>query len=180
MTDLVVAIATVAYVALTAAVVLFMWLQTKAQRKTLQMQAFDMLAAKLEEGRQQRRVVRDYARDSKARSGKVVFPLPNEVMDAVDRICRDFDYLGLFDRTGLVDSRLVDMFYSVPFVLLYEDILGEYVAELRKQENRGPTHLWELVKFYERVRAVPKNHPGVTGNANWSSHSPRFVRDDAN
>lgn len=170
--NVIIAIATVLYVALTVAVVFFMRRQSRAQEEMAKLQRFHMLAMRMEDVRHLRREVREYIRKCKEKDGEV-FPLPNEIRDAVDKVGREFDYLGLLDRTGLVDSRLVDMFYAVPFVLLYNDILGSYAAEVQKPENRGPTHFWELVQFYERVKHVPDNHPGNTGKSDWPEN-PRL------
>ena len=123
MENVVIAIAAVLYTVLTAAVVCFMWRQTQMQRKTVQLQTFHMLVVRLEETRKHRQTVRDYVQNSKREHGKVLFPLPPDVRDAADTICREFDYLGLMDHSRTVDSRLVDLFYAVPFVLLYKDVL---------------------------------------------------------
>jgi hypothetical protein len=161
MDNRVMAIATVFYVALTAAVVWIMHIQTTAQTRTVKLQMFNMLAARMENARQHRQVVRDYASKCWLETGRVVFPLPDNVRDAADRVCREFDYLGLIDRNRIVDPKLIDQFYAVPFVQLYEDVLQTYVDDLRKPENRGPAHFWELVQLYERVKNVPRNHPGL-------------------
>lgn len=163
----IVAIATVAYVVLTAGVLIFFRLQTKAQQKIVKLQIFHMVVERMENTRAYRQTLRDYVKKSKREHEKALFPLPEEVREAADNVSREFDYLGLLDRTGMVDSRLVDSFYSVPFVFLYKDLLNQYVSELRKPENRGPTHFWELVQFYNRVKNVPNNHPGLSGNLDW-------------
>lgn len=67
----------------------------------------------------------------------------------------------------------VDYIYAVPFVDLYDAFLGDYVQHLRAGD-RGPRHFWELVKFYERVKYVPSNHPAVTGAPDWPP-DPRKV-----
>jgi hypothetical protein len=108
MANIVVAIATVFYVVLTAAVVLFMWLQTTREREAIRLQMYHALAIRLEEGRQHRRLLRDYVRKSKLEHGRVVFPMPDNIRDAADQTCREFDYLGMFDRRKLVDPRMVD------------------------------------------------------------------------
>jgi hypothetical protein len=94
MDNRVMAIATVFYVALTAAVVWIMHIQTTAQTRTVKLQMFNMLAARMENARQHRQVVRDYASKCWLETGRVVFPLPDNVRDAADRVCREFDYLG--------------------------------------------------------------------------------------
>jgi len=171
----VIAVATAVYVFLTALVVYLMFRQTRAQKEAVKFQRFHMLAIRMEDVREQRHAVRDYVRESKSQQGKVVFPLPDEVRNSTDKVCREFDYMGLLDRTEIVDSRLIDSFYAVPFALLYEDILGEYVAELRKPDNRSPTHFWELVQFYERIKSVPKNHPGLSGKVDWPKDARRAL-----
>ncbi len=168
MANYVIAVSTVAYVALTCVVVVFMYRQTQAQRETIKLQAFQMLATRMEAVRQDRKTVRSYFHQAKADQGSNVSqPLPPDVEAAADRVCREFDYLGLMDRESMVDHRLVDLFYSVPFVQLYEVGLGDYVQKLRMREERGPTHFWELVEFYGRVKNVPKNHPGLSGQTDW-------------
>jgi hypothetical protein len=135
-------------------------LSIDTQKEIVKLETFHNLMERMESVRKDRGKVREYVRVSKKENNsKVVFPLPPEVQEAADRICREFDHLALLDSTDLVDRRLIDRSYAVPFVLLYEDVLGEYISELRKRENRGGTHFWELVAFYERVRNVPQNHP---------------------
>jgi hypothetical protein len=160
------AAATVGYAVLTVGILYIMWLQTREQRKAVDLQMFHELAARMEEARPLRQIVRSYVK-LKRESETKIFPLPDDIKEAVDKICREFDYLGLLDHNRVVDSRLVDRFYAVPFVLLYKDVLEIYVNELRRAENRGPTHFWELVQFYERVKDVPKKHPGLTGKPDW-------------
>lgn len=157
-------IATTAYAAFTFFMYLLMSRQTR-------LQVFQIMIERMEQTRGDRRRLRDYLATEKADA-----PLPNDVREAADRVCRHFDILALADRTGLIDRRLVDSFYSVPLVDLYERILARYVEDLRKPENRGPTCFWELVQFYERVRHVPKDHPGTTGKAKWPRH-PRVSHD---
>lgn len=167
MSNIVIAVATVAYVVLTVAVVVFLARQTRAQQKAVKLQIFHMIVERMENTRAYRQTLRDYIKKSKLEHEKVPFPPPEEIKEAADKVSREFDYLGLLDRIGMVDSRLVDLFYSVPFVFLYKDLLNEYISELRKPESRGPTHFWELVQFYNRVKNVPDNHPGLSGNLDW-------------
>jgi len=89
---------------------------------------------------------------------------------SVDELCRSFDLLGVYDRLGLVNSMHVDLMYSVPFVDLYESFLADYVKHVRGPRERGKTHFWELVQFYERVKNVPHNHPANKGERNWPSN----------
>lgn len=96
-------------------------------------------------------------------------------LPVVDDLCRAFDRLGMLDRLQLIDTRLVDFFYSVPFVELYSQYLRNYVADLRSDEKRGPTHFWELVQFYDRVQHVPEGHPAKTGDPKWPD-DPRRPR----
>lgn len=173
MTDIVIAIASVAYVVLTFTVVLFMYLQTRGQRKATQLQMFHLAAVRMEETRADRGKLRKYVRGYKDIKTPVSFPLPDDVKIAADRVSRAFDYLGLLDRTRVVDPKFINFFYAVPLVLLYKDILGQYVADLRKPSQRGPTHLWELVQFYDRVRNVPDNHPAISGRPDWQKN-PRL------
>lgn len=167
MSNIIIAIATVAYVVLTAAVVAFMYSQVRAQHTAIKLQMFYLAVGRMEEIREHRHVLREYVRTFQCKHEKVTFPLPDQVRYAADKVCREFDLLGLMDRTGVVDSKLVDLFYAVPFALLYEDVLGQYVADLRKLESRGPTHFWELVQFYERVKNVPNKHPALTRKPDW-------------
>jgi hypothetical protein len=77
--------------------------------------------------------------------------------------------------TGWESSSLhVDYIYAVPFVELYETLLSKYIEHLR-DGPRGMKHFWELVKFYERVRHVPSNHPVETGAPDWPE-DPRKPR----
>lgn len=99
--------------------------------------------------------------------GKTWKDLKTEELEDVDELCRKFDTLGLYDRLGIVNSYHIDMFYSVPFVDIYETFIRDYVADLRTIEKRGPRHFWELVQFYERVKKVPHNHPASTGKEAW-------------
>ena len=156
------ALAALASVALTIIIIWYTHTQTSIQKKVSDVQAFYSVAQRMEQIRGDRQIVRDYVK-----KGEIQIPPPDDVQKAADHICREFDILGLLDRTGFIDSRLVDLFYSVPFVLLYNDILGSYVEYLRKPERRGPTHFWELVQFYDRVQNVPGNHPSFSGAADW-------------
>ncbi len=160
---------TAIYVTITAIMAWHMYRQTHLQKQaaTLQKRASDsqffyFIVARMEQTRRDRATIREYVK-----AGAIECPPPEPVRGAVDRVCREFDLLGLLDRNGLVDSRLVDQFYSVPFVLLYEEIIGKYVEYLREQAQRGPTHFWELVQFYGRVRWVPSNHPGLSDLPDW-------------
>ena len=92
--------------------------------------------------------------------------LDKDELDIIDDLCRRFDMLGLYDRLGIVNQYFVDMFYSGAFVEIYENFLNDYVKYLR-DGVRGQKHFWELVKFYERVQKVPRNHPVNTGQEDW-------------
>jgi len=162
-------IANALYTVFTFAMQRTMKQQSDLQKRVTGLQVFQIAIQRMEDTRRDRQRLRDYLA-SRPRGDAA---LPDEVRDAADRVCRDFDILALLDRTGFVDQRLVDSFYSVPFVLLYDSLLGPYVADLRKPEKRGPTHFWELVQFYERVKDVPKNHPAVTGEPDWQD-DPRL------
>ena len=151
------------YTFLTLIIVLYMRQQTLLQN-------FDMMAQQLEDTRTDRAVLRAYVTEGDVR----IPPPPGPVLEAADRVCRIFDLLGFMDRRHLLNRNLVDEFYSVPFVLLYEQLLGGYAAYLRDESRRGSTHFWELVQFYERVRYVPQNHPGrTTGATKWPAHPRR-------
>ncbi len=108
----------------------------------------------MEKTRPARKLIRE------ARSqGRTWRDLNEAELAAVDDLCRSFDLLGVYDRLGIVNSMHVDLMYSVPFVDLYNTFLTDYIAHLQKPEQRGKTHFWELVQFYERVKNVPRNHP---------------------
>jgi hypothetical protein len=100
-------------------------------------------------------------------AGQTWKDLTDEQLQEVDDLCRKFDTLGLYDRLWIVNSYHVDMFYSVPFVDIYKTFIQDYVAYLRAEDRRGPRHFWELVKFYERVKRVPENHPATTHRDDW-------------
>ena len=146
---------------LTAVIVRYMRRQTLLQKRVNDVQVFEMIVRRLEETRPARAMIRDYIK-----KGEIVIPPPSPVLEAVDCVCREFYFLGLYrSQVNLVDQNLVDEFYSVPFVLLYEQILGKYSDYLRDESRRGHSHFWELVQFYERVKYVPKHHPGKTPGA---------------
>jgi len=119
---------------------------------------------------------REFVRDCRNQHRKPV-DLNKDEIDRVDRVCRTFDILGLFDRQHLINSHLVDEFYAPPFIELYKTYLKDYVEDLRQENKRGKTHYWELVQFYERVESVISNHPGLTGASNWPDDSriPRMT-----
>lgn len=116
----------------------------------------------MEDIRDDRRFIRECAQQDK--TWRMLSP---EELMRVDRVCRAFDTLGIFRRLGLVNRRLVGQFYSVPFVLVYESFLRDYVEELRRSENRGATHYWELVMLYDKVKSIEVYHPGTRGDAEW-------------
>ncbi|MCL4505653.1 MAG: hypothetical protein M1434_01155 [Chloroflexi bacterium] len=150
-------------------------IQAIVQARIDKNQIFNSAVDRLESVRTDRRELRSYVKNVNDQKQQISYPLPPDIEKVVDRVCREFDFLGLLDRTNRVDHHLVDMFYSVPFVKLYEEILGGYVNQIRQENKRGPTHLWELVQFYERVKYVPTNHPAVTGEMDWPQN-PRTKR----
>lgn len=92
--------------------------------------------------------------------------------DEVERVCREFDILGLLLRERLIDDRLIALFYATAFVELFNGFLREYVDEIRKPAGahkyaRGVTHYWELVAYAERVKVWADAHPSVLGATDW-------------
>lgn len=164
---------------------------TRIQGKVAQSEFFDSVTKMMEDTRRDRHIIRAYVNGRKS-SNKPVFlkpeelsdaadrvsQLPKEVSDAADRVSRAYDYLGLLDRNRLVDHKLIDFFYSVPLVKLWDDLLGDYVTKLTdpKTGTRDKTHLWELRQFYEQVKNVPANHPEVAGKKNWPRNPRRKHR----
>ena len=121
----------------------------------------------MEDIREDCHTIRKYINDYKTTEKQ--WPVPDDILGAADRVSRAFDYLGLLDRRGLVDSKLVDYFYSGTLVELWDGFLKKYVDE----QSRGKTHLWELRQFYDRVKNVPDNHPANTGNKKWPRNPRR-------
>jgi hypothetical protein len=168
-------LATVTYTLLTALLVLFMSRQTYLQRRLFKLQAFLMLMDRLEKIRNDRQALRDWIKakttattplpSRTTASGLPVPPDQTTVTESADKICRQYDLVGLLERTGFLDSRLLDQFYSPPFGILYHDYLKEYIEY--KIAERGPTHFWELDKFAKRVQWVYKNHPGPRKRVRW-------------
>jgi hypothetical protein len=143
----------------TIGVVLLMFLQTRQQHRFSKLQVFSLIFERLEETRMDRRTVRDWLKKyEESGTDAPVPPEDIEVASAVDRVCREFDLLGLLERNGLVDSLLVDEFYSVPFALLYQQYLKRYMYHLRKG-RRGPTHFWELTNTANAYNAYLKTIP---------------------
>ncbi|MBL0699932.1 MAG: hypothetical protein JJV92_03495 [Desulfosarcina sp.] len=119
----------------------------------------------MEETRKDRYILRDAVINKKSAT-----TLTEEEKESAEKVCRAFDILGLFDRTGIIDKRHVVSFYACPLVELYENILGNYIEEKRLNRNRGKTLYWEVVAFYKRVKNVPKNHPGITDKDDWPNN----------
>lgn len=118
----------------------------------------------MEQTREDRHAVRAYIRHCKTEGRDIDgAALPEDVAKATDAVCRAYDVLGLLDRNDLLNQAFTDEFYSVPLVLMYDEVLGAYVRNLQLPEIRGETHFWELTEFYSRVRCVPQHHPAVTG-----------------
>jgi hypothetical protein len=138
----------------------------KSERKAAELEndrdGFLRLLSTMEASRADRQFVRAYAKEDRKFSS-----LKQQEITHVDNVCRAFDILGFFDRRGLVNHHLVDEFYATPFVRLYEAYLKEYVDHIRQDDERGKTHFWELIRFYERVKNVPSNDPGLTGSSEW-------------
>lgn len=142
--------------------------QLTAQRAANDRESFLRLLSIMEETRRDREAIWEHVK-----MGVTWSQLNGSDRAKLDRVCRAFDTLGLFDRLNLVDQRLIDQFYSPPFVRLYEEFLREYVEYIRSSRERGPTHYWELVRFYERAKLVPMNHPALLGLEDW----PKAPRD---
>jgi hypothetical protein len=159
-------IATVAYACMTLLIININKRQVKLQHEAFELEAFMHAVNFMEEVRADRAIIRTYIKSSKKWSDMK----KDGKLDNLDKVCRAFDVLGLLDRHKLVNQDLVDRFYAPPLVQLWEGMMGSYVDELRKPENRGKTHYWELDSFYRRVQNVPQKHPGVTGLADWPLH----------
>src|SRR5439155_10364474 len=100
-------LASIFYTFLTWIIVRYMKRQTLLQKTVNDTQIFEMIVRRLEATREARALIRDYVK-----KGEVVIPPPGPVLEAADRVCREFDFLGLIDRRGLVNHALVDEFYS--------------------------------------------------------------------
>jgi hypothetical protein len=163
-------VATVAYTVLTAFIAWYMRRQTSLQKQLTNIQIFYSFVKRMEATRVDRAKLRAYVQQQRAAGQPITMPLPPDVDEAANRVCREYDILGLLDRHGLIDRRLVDQFYSVPLALLHKDILATYLNYIRDASRRGPTHFWELASFAERVRPEFDRY---------YRHSPKNECDDA-
>ncbi len=140
--------------------------QAHAQKTQAELESFMLIAKLMEETRSDREIVRWHVE----RKMTWMDMKTDNTLEQLDKVCRAFDILGLLDRNNLINQDLVDRFYAPPLVNLWDAIMGSYVDELRKAENRGKTHFWELDQLYHRIQNVPKVHPGITGKADWPEH----------
>jgi hypothetical protein len=137
----------------------------QAERQT-KLQMFNWLLQRLEEkehrdARHAAREIAEKIKDKQLRAADLVTDKRyEEDRLSVDMVCRDFDVAGLLDRQGIVDQECLDRFYSIPFQILYKDLLGEYVAAVRNEGKRGSRHFWEVDEYYERVKGL--KHPVET------------------
>lgn len=157
--------ATTIYTLLTAWLVWSTSRQTAAQSRNVAMDSFRQTLALMERTRRHRARIRDYL--ASVERGEANLAPPEASIDAV---CRAYDILGMLDRNGMIDRRIIDQFYAPPLILLYEQILGAWVAEVRRpieQGGRGPTHYWDLVKLHDRVRLVNDVHPAILQTEDW-------------
>lgn len=96
----------------------------------------------------------------------------NNPNDALDRVCRAFDTLGLWDHNKLIQSDHVDRFYAIVLHDLFP-ILKPFIDLERESRRTGKQHLWELEQLYERVKRV--NHPAtsIPPGKDWDSENLR-------
>lgn len=106
----------------------------------------------MEEVRKDRATLRDFV---ERRTAGSVVKLDEDGLIAADRVCRQFDILGLLDRRELIDRNVVVEFYAGALIELYENVLRDYMNQLR----RGGTHFWELTQLYERMKTIRSSHP---------------------
>jgi len=85
---------------------------------------------------------------------------------AADRVCRWFDVLGLLDSLKLLDRRIIDRFYAIPVVELWEICEPHVLSQL---EIRGRSHFWELRQLVQQLQCVKKNHPAFS-STKWPWH----------
>ena len=138
----------------------------RATKQLKQLDVFQKIVDRLEnpESRAARREARRL-RDSGMTAEQVI---ANEnARKCVDQVCRDFDLIGLLDNADVIDRTLVDRFYAVPFIDLYDPFLKKYIDRLRlaEGENRGRTHFWEVDQLYDRVKNVV--HPSKRTPSVW-------------
>jgi len=160
---------TTVYVITTIAI----WRATAAQRRATDLQlarsGFIQVIDLMERCREDRAYVRLLHKNGKTHADLVDMDLRR-----VDNVCRVFDILGYYDRHRLIPQHFIDEFYAPTFIEIYESFLKSYVSSLREVTSRGPTHFWELVQFYERVKDVRKQHPALTNSENWPEN-PRSL-----
>ncbi len=159
-----------AYAIMTGLIIRNSKYQVKLQHEAFELESFMHAVKFMEEVRPDRAIIRTYIQRNKTWSDMK----KDGKLENLDKVCRAFDVLGLLDRHKLVDPDLIDRFYAPPLVQLWDGIMGNYVDELRKPENRGKIHFWELDSFYRRVQNVPPKHPGITGRPDWPLH-PRNI-----
>lgn len=123
-------------------------------RKQSQAQVVNTFLAVLERMEQDRKE-RHWLRNKIAIWGKLdIARLSREELEKLDRVCRGYDIMALFDRHGLLEHRLVDEFYGVSVVELYDYALGPYIEHLRKNGERDPGHYWQVTALRARLEGV--------------------------
>jgi hypothetical protein len=145
--------------------------QSRSAKQALEVQTFFQVFEFMERVREQRAEIRALSKVTNRDADQ-----QRKLNEAMDQVCRAFDALGLLDRKKLIREDLVDQFYASPLVILWDEHgVGDYV-ELLRTNGRGATHFWELVKFYERVKRVPVNHPGRHAEADWCGDPRTRIR----
>lgn len=152
---------------------------TSLQRRVANSEFFHSVVKVMEDTRIHRQTIRNYI-NHKNRHHIVSLEEYNKVLDAADKVSRAYDYLGLLDRNKLIDSNLIDYYYSAPLVDLWDKFLKQYLDGLVNSGKRDKTHLWELRKFYERVQFVRDNHPGLTAKPITEQEWPDNPRENPN
>jgi hypothetical protein len=119
-------------------------------RDNSQVQTFLDLLGRMEQTRDDRVAVRRFIISKRPLS-----KLSRQELNSVDAVCRSFDILAYFDHQKLIGAQFVEGFYADTFKDLYDNYLKSYVEELRKPDNRGPTHFRELVQVEESGGSQP-------------------------
>src|ERR1035441_10023872 len=95
-------IAAVIYTGLTLFIALFMAWQTHLQRNVLRMQVLFNIVERLEKVRAERRIVCDWINKKRTELGtSEQLPVPPDdpaVIAATDKVCREYDIVGLLER----------------------------------------------------------------------------------
>ncbi len=189
---IVLVIATVGYVIITAFMYLNLRQQTayiarqtdageaqmtaaKVQADTARVSMMQTVFNLMELSRPSRTALRVYVNERKKRKAPTdEIPFDTSIMPDIEEhasnVCRAFDLLGFLDRHHYIPQEIVDEFYAPPLVLLWGQVLGTYVDALRKpisEGGRGLTHFWELAELYKRVKCVEQNHPGIKNLSEW-------------